>query len=90
LIKYTALLTILHFGLSVLATSGSFTIFKGPSTPSEVFWDHVLTILLFPGRLFFHVFADDLSHAIIWGANSLFWGFVLAYCFLAWTRSKAR
>jgi hypothetical protein len=88
LIKYALLFTIVHFGLSVVATYGSFTIFAGPSTPSEVFWDHILGILLFPGRLLFEVFANDLSHSIIWISNSLLWGVVLAYCILAWRKFK--
>lgn len=88
LIKYAALITIVHFGLTILATYGSFTIFRGPSTPTETFWDHVLGVLQFPGRLLFEVSGDDLFQAIIWGANSLLWGCVLAYSFVLWKKSR--
>jgi len=87
--KYTARLAFAYFGLSVLATYGSFTIFKGPSTPMELFWDQALRVLLFPGRPLFDVCTGSVSQALIWGANSVLWGFVFAYCFLLWRKPKA-
>lgn len=90
LIKFGLIVAIAHFGLLVLAIRASFTIFTGPSTAGEVFWDHVVGVLLFPGSLLFQVMADDLSRAVIWGLNSLLWGFILAYCYLAWRKVRAK
>jgi hypothetical protein len=90
MIKYGLLFAAGHFGLLVLAIYGSFTIFKGPSTPSEVFWDHVAGVLLFPMSLLIEIVNDDLIHALLMGLNSLIWGTVLAFSFQACRKFKAR
>jgi hypothetical protein len=63
----------IHFCLLWLAIWLSFTIFKGPSTDSEIFWGHVSEVLHFPGSVVMDISSSAAWVTAIWVMNSLLW-----------------
>jgi hypothetical protein len=88
-ITYGLLFALVHFLLLWLAMYESFAIFKGPSTPGEIFWDRVAGVLLFPASLLIALVDNSTTESVLMGLNSLLWGFLIALCFLAWRKGKS-
>jgi hypothetical protein len=80
----------IQFCLLWLAIWLSFTIFKGPSTGSEIFWGHVSEVLQFPGSVAFDLSSNAAWVTSVWIVNSLVWGAVLSGGILIWKSLKAR
>jgi hypothetical protein len=89
LITLTLLFAGIHFGVLLFGSTYAIVNLKY-ATPVELFWDHVTGFLLFPGSLLFKIFRNGTGRVILGVANSLLWGFILAFCFLRWRSSKTR
>lgn|GEM_PF-2841187 len=76
------LFAVLHFGLLVLALYNGLIIWSGPTTPWEIFWSHLLEILLFPMDLFTWSPLSNGVQALLFGLTSLLWGSALAVLFV--------
>jgi hypothetical protein len=68
-----------HLGLVILAVANGFIIFRGPSTPTEVFWDGAMRVLLFPADQLFGIIRNGPFQVLLTGLNSLLWGAVAAF-----------
>lgn len=82
------LFTVIHFGLLVLAIVNAFTIFRGPSTASEVFWDHVMRVLLFPSILLLPAVHNNLGQSALMVLNSFLWGTAFGLAFIRLRKSR--
>ena len=70
------LVALLHFGVLAFAFWRGFVIFRGPTTGSEIFWDHVVRGLLFPTNLLLPMVRAWWVQSVLMVLNSLLWGFV--------------
>jgi hypothetical protein len=72
----------LHFSLSMLAIFNGFIIFRAPSTASEIFWQCVMNVLLFPANVLLKGTGDNWTQTFAIILNSLVWGIAFAtFCF---------
>ncbi|HWW01360.1 MAG TPA: hypothetical protein VNZ64_16810 [Candidatus Acidoferrum sp.] len=82
------LFAVIHFGLMVLAIYNGFVIFRGPSTPSEIFWDRAMQVLLFPGSLLIRIVSDKLGQSVLMVLNSLLWGAIFGSIYVKLRKSR--
>lgn len=78
LVALIVFFAVVHFCLLMLAISNGFIIFGGPSTAWEIFWSNAMEVLLFPLDLFSLGPLSTWGQTLLFGANSLLWGTVLA------------
>jgi hypothetical protein len=76
------LFAVIHFGLLALAIWQGLVIFRTPSTPSEIFWDHTMQVLLFPASLLTGIVTGKLWQTIVMVLNSLLWGLAFGSLYL--------
>jgi hypothetical protein len=65
-VSISLLITVVHSCLLWLAIWLSFTLFKGPSTDSEIFWNHVRKVLQFPGSNVVEISSNVAWIATVW------------------------
>jgi hypothetical protein len=78
-----------HFGLLVLALFLSFSIFSGPTTSWEIFWERAGEVLLYPLFPILQEITDRTGQSIVAGINSILWGCIGAFLFLRWKARRA-
>ena len=82
-IKFMLVFAAIHFALSILAIVKGFIIFHGPSTPSEIFWQGAMAVLLFPVNFLFQTSGTLWAQTIAIFLNSLLWGSAFAVLYFA-------
>jgi hypothetical protein len=75
------LCAVIHFALLWLAIANAFVIFRGPSTPWEIFWDRTASVLMFPASLVYEQIHNGPGQLLIMIANSFLWGSAVAIAF---------
>jgi len=79
-----------HFGLTLLAVSNGFLLFRGPSTANEIFWNYAMQVLLFPAFFLFRIVDNSDFQIILAIFNILLWGTIVAFLFLNWRKFRTR
>jgi hypothetical protein len=69
----------IHFGMLSLAIANAFIIFRGPSTPWEIFWDRMVYVLLFPAGLVYEQVHNSTGQLLLMIANSFLWGAAITF-----------
>ena len=82
------LFALVHFGMLALAIRNGFIIFRGPSTPSEIFWDRAMQVLLFPGSLLIRTVTDKVAQSVVMVLNSLLWGTIFGFVYVKLRKSS--
>jgi len=85
------LFSIIHFILTMITIYNGFIIFRSPSTPSEIFWDGAMNVMLFPANIISWGSASEWIQTLIIIINSLFWGVLITGLYLQlrkWIKSK--
>jgi hypothetical protein len=90
LVAVIVFFAVIHFCLLLLAMANGFIIFRGPSTPWEIFWYDAMEVLLFPLDLFPWGALDAWGQTFMYGLNSLLWGTGLAFLFLRVQKSRTK
>jgi hypothetical protein len=91
LIIYILLFGAIHFAFSILSIAKGFFIFSGPSTPSGIFWQRTMNVLLFPANVLWRSEGNQWEQTLAIVLNSLLWGTVFAFLYYGWRilRKKA-
>lgn len=75
--------TVIHCILTVISIYNGVIIFRTATTPSEIFWDRAMNIMLFPVSLMLQGSASEWLQILAIILNSIFWGILFAVIFLS-------